>query len=242
MEMNEPDTSLSRRQEKNLLKVAKAVARNEFVNPQREGCPDSETLNLLARRRPSLAESADLIDHIGTCSPCFNEYSRCRAAYKRGIRITYALASVAAVLFLAVVVSRSWHSPRARPAVPPTIVARSPMPAEQAIPRVLDLRMKGVSRGDTPKRQLEGDPLQLPRVKLSLSILLPIGSEDGMYDVALIGSSDQPLLTATGSAKLQDFVEVLPVMLNLSDLAPGPYELRIRHVKAQWNAYPISLE
>ena len=63
-----------------------------------------------------------------------------------------------------------------------------------------------------------------------------------MYDVALIGSSRQPLLTATGSAKLQDFVEVLPVMLNLADLAPGPYELRIRRAQTPWNAFPILLE
>ena len=103
--------------------------------------------------------------------------------------------------------------------------------------------MKGVSRSATPKnRQLDGDLPRLPRGKLSLSILLPIGSEDGMYDVALIGSSRQPLLTATGSAKLQDFVEVLPVMLNLADLAPGPYELRIRRAQTPWNAYPILLE
>ena len=96
MQMNDSDKGLSRRQENNLLKAADAVARSEFANPEREGCPGSETLSLLARRRPSLVESADLIDHIGTCSPCFNEYSRCRAAYKRSIRITYALASAAA--------------------------------------------------------------------------------------------------------------------------------------------------
>ena len=106
MEMNDSKRSLSRRQEKNLLKAADAVARSEFANPQREGCPGSETLSLLARRRPSLAESADLIDHIGTCSPCFNEYSRCRAVYKRSIRITYALASAAAVVLLAVAISQ----------------------------------------------------------------------------------------------------------------------------------------
>ena len=242
MEMNEPDTSLSRRQEKNLLKVAKDVARSEFANPQRAGCPDSETLNLLARRRPSLAESADLIDHIGTCSPCFNEYSRCRAAHKRGIRITYALVSAAAVVLLAVAVSRSWQSPRGHRAAPPTTVARSPIPEEHVTPRVLDLRMKGVSRSDTPNGQLDGDPPRLQRVKLSLSILLPIGSEDGMYDVALIDSSRQPILTATGNTKLQNFVEVLPVMLNLSNLAPGLYELRIRRAQTPWNAYPILLE
>ena len=240
MQMNDSDKGLSRRQEKNLLKAADVVARTEFANPEREGCPGSETLSLLARRRPSLAESADLIDHIGTCSPCFNEYSRCRAAYKRSIRITYALASAAAVTLLAVTISRSWQSPGGHPAAPPTTVARST--EEDLTPLVLDLRMMGVSRSDNPGRPGDGQPPRLPRGRLSLSILLPIGSEDGIYDVALLGSSRQPLLTATGSAKLQDFVEVLPITFNLADLAPGPYELRIRRAQTPWNVYPILLE
>ena len=240
MEMNDSDKILSRRQEKNLLKAADAVARSEFANPDREGCPGSKTLSLLARRRPSLAESADLIDHIGTCSPCFNEYSRCRAFYKRSIRITCALASAAAVALLAVAISLSWRSPGGHLAAPPTTVARSS--EQHTTPLVLDLRMTGVSRSDTSDRPLAEGPPRLPRRKLSLSILLPIGSEDGTYDVALLGSSRQPLLTATGSAKLQDFVEVLPVVFNLADLAPGPYELRIRRAQTPWNTYPILLE
>ena len=242
MEMNETDTSLSRRQEKNLLKVAKAVAHSEFANPQREGCPDSETLNLLARRRPSLAESADLIDHIGTCSPCFNEYSRCRAAYKRAVRVTYALASAAAVVLLAVAVFRSWQSPRAHPTVPPTTVARSPIPEQHITPVVLDLRMKGVSRSDTPNGQLGGDPPRLPRTRLSLSIQLPTGSEDGVYDVALIGPAGKSMLETRGEAKLQNFVEVLPVYVSLDDLAPGLYELRLRRAQTQWSSYSVLLE
>jgi hypothetical protein len=241
MEMNEPDRCLSRRQEKNLLKAANAVARSEFANPRREGCPDSKILNLLARRRLSLEESGELTDHIATCSPCFVEYSRCRTAYKWGIRAAAVLASAAAVLLLALGVSRLWNFPHGIPAPSPT-VARSRMPAEQPIPRVLDLRMRGVARSDTPSGQAEGDPPRLPRVQLSLSILLPIGSENGMYDVALIGSSRQPILTATGNAMLQDFVHVLPVTLNLSNLAPGLYELRLRRAQTPWNAYPILLE
>ena len=242
MEMNETDTVLSRRQEKNLLKVAKAVARSEFANPQREGCPDSETLNLLARRRPSFAESADLIDHIGTCSPCFNEYSRCRTAYKRAVRVTYSLASAAAVVLLAAAVSRSWQSPRAHPTAPPTTVARSPIPEQHITPVVLDLRTKGVSRSDTPSERLGGDPPRLPRTRLSLSIQLPTGSEDGVYDIALIGPTGKSMLETRGEAKLQNFVEVLPVYVILDDIAPGLYQLRLRRAQTQWNSYSVLLE
>ncbi|MBC8167780.1 MAG: hypothetical protein H7Y20_18155 [Bryobacteraceae bacterium] len=63
-----------------------------------------------------------------------------------------------------------------------------------------------------------------------------------MYDVALTGPSRQPIFTTTGNAMLQDFVHVLPVRLNLSNLVPGLYELRIRRAQTPWNAYPILLE
>src|SRR5882762_9588401 len=101
MAMDNPQGGLSRRQEKNLLKAAAAAARTEFDSPERTGCPESETLNLLARRHSSLVEIVDLIDHIGTCSPCFVEYSRYRASHKRRVGVYYALASVAAVVVLA---------------------------------------------------------------------------------------------------------------------------------------------
>src|SRR5436189_57607 len=104
MEMDNPNRSLSRRQEKNLLKAAAAAARTEFDSPERTGCPESETLNLLARRHSSLVEIADLVDHVATCSPCFVEYSRHRAAHKLRVGVYYALASVAAAVALALVV------------------------------------------------------------------------------------------------------------------------------------------
>jgi hypothetical protein len=75
------------RQEKSLLRIASQIARSGFDNPQRIGCPASQTLKLLAQRSPSVAESPDLIDHIATCSPCFIEYSRYRTAHKRPVAI-----------------------------------------------------------------------------------------------------------------------------------------------------------
>jgi hypothetical protein len=77
---------------------------------------------------------------------------------------------------------------------------------------------------------------------LSLSIFLPVGSEEGTYDVALVDSSERSLREAEGQARLRNFVQVLPVELNLSDVSPGLYELRIRRAQMPWNAYPVLLE
>jgi hypothetical protein len=242
MATDNPHGVLSRRQEKNLLKAAAAAARTEFDSPQRTGCPDSETLTLLARRHSSLVVSPDLIDHIGTCSPCFVEYSRYRAVYKRHVRVYYALASAAAVVVLSLLIARLIHIPRNHLSPSPEEIARSGVQGNQVTALVLDLRMKGSSRGDTPNRQGDDAPPRLPRTRLSLSIQLPIGSEDGIYDVALINSVGQSVLAMRGEARLQSFVEVLPVEVNLTDLAPGLYQLRLRRAQAQWNSFSILLE
>ena len=107
---------------------------------------------------------------------------------------------------------------------------------------VLDLRMKSTSRSDTPNRQGDDAPARLPRTRLSLSIQLPIGSEDGIYDVALINFAGQSVLETRGKAARQNFVEVLRVELNLTDLAAGLYQLRFRRAQTQWSSYSIVLK
>jgi hypothetical protein len=241
MEMNDSDRSLSRRQERKLLKAAAAVARTEFDSPQRVGCPDSDTLKALACRRPSRPESADLIDHIGTCSPCFIEYSRYRRAHKYRVGTIYGLISLATLIVISLAVV---YTPR-RPAGQSSSsseLARSRDNGNLATPLILDLRMTGTLRSDSPAGQANRPTLRFPRTRLSLSIQLPVGSEDGFYDVALISSSGQSVSETRGEAKLQNFVEVLPVELNLSDVAPGTYELRLRRAQTEWNSYSVLIE
>jgi hypothetical protein len=234
MEMSDPHRSLSRREEKSLLRIAAAATRSEFGIPERTGCPHSETLKSLAGRQPSPPETPDLIDHIGTCSPCFIEYSRYRTIHKHRVRILYALAC-AGVLLVCFTAVRSLHTPIGRPSPPGTEIASS-----QEL--VLDLRMKGVSRSDNPDKQGDGTIPRLPRTRLSLSIQLPVGSEDGTYDVALVNSLGQSVVEARGEAKLQSFVEVLPVQVNLADLAPGLYQLRLRRAQTHWSSYLVVIE
>lgn len=233
---NSSSRSLSRRQEKNLLNAAKEAARTEFENPDRIGCPGSRTLGLLARRHPSAEESPDLVDHIGTCSPCFVEYSRLRAAHKLRIRVSYALVSIAAVVVLTVAAARLIESPGGQPTVSQKQPAGS---QEQPTQLVLDLRMRGETRSDQPGADT---PLRMPRTSLSLSIYLPVGSEEGDYDVALVNSSGQVLRNAAGQAGFRDFVAVLPFRIDLAGLPQGRYELRIRRLQAPWNVYPVLLE
>ena len=235
MRTDRTPASFSRRQEKSLLRTAAEAARSEFDSPQRVGCPQPETLKLLARRNSSLAESPDLIDHIGTCSPCFVEYTRYRSDHKRRVRIYSWLATAAAVVVLGIMLIR--FLPIGQTSISRNKIARAQVP----LARILDLRMSSVPRGDTPAPQA-AEALRLPRARLDLSIYLPVGSEEGIYEIALVGASGQSVLTSSGEAKLQNFVDVLTAKLDLSGLARGPYELRLRRVQGQWNSYPITLE
>ena len=228
-------TRFSRRQERNLLRAAADAARSEFDSPERIDCPAPHTVELLARRSSSLTETPDLIDHIATCSPCFVEYSRYRAAYKRRIRIYSSLASAAALVVIWLALIRLF--PVGQTSISRNEIARGGEP----LARILDLRMSSVPRGDTPAPQAAEAP-RLPRARLDLSIYLPVGSEEGIYEIALVGASGQSVLTSSGEAKLQNFVDVLTAKLDLSGLARGPYELRLRRVQGQWNSYPIALE
>ena len=228
-------TRFSRRQERNLLRAAADAARLEFDSPERIDCPAPHTVELLARRSSSLTETPDLIDHIATCSPCFIEYSRYRAAYKRRIRIYSSLASAAALVVIWLALIRLF--PVGQTSISRNEIARGGEP----LARILDLRMSSVPRGDTPAPQATEAP-RLPRARLDLSIYLPVGSEEGIYEIALVGPSGQSVLTSSGEAKLQNFVDVLTAKLDLSGLARGPYELRLRRVQGQWNSYPIALE
>ena len=49
--------------------LARGLSR-EFPNPQRVVCPDSTILKGIAFRKLRLGEVEQLMDHLGSCSPC----------------------------------------------------------------------------------------------------------------------------------------------------------------------------
>jgi hypothetical protein len=79
-----------------------------------------------------------------------------------------------------------------------------------------------------------GELQRLPRKQLELTINLPRGLEEGLYDVEMDTGNDNPLFTVTGNAKLENGLTVLVVKLDLSPLAPGKYRVRIRRQGESW--------
>jgi hypothetical protein len=224
--MREPDDKLSRSEEQRLLEVGRRVFAEHSPNPPRTGCPPQDTLRAMAFRSKRLA-AADLpLQHLTICSPCFQDYSRYRrqAANQRIFHGALAAALAVVVIGAAVMagIGRGWFQ----------------RPSEPLIAATLDLRPISPTRGEGPT---EGAVLTLPRGRLQVTVQLPVGSEDGTYDVAVsqVGRVQQ---SVQGVARNQAGVTTLTVQMDLRSLGPGRYAFGVRRLGSGWQEYPLRLE
>src|SRR5208337_3805191 len=121
--------------EKRVLDLLTQGLSREFPNPQRVGCPDSAVLSGVAFRKLRLAEVEPWLEHLSSCSPCFQEFTELRKQATSQRRRTQAWLAVAAVLIFAVA---GWLWVRTQHAVQPPETA------------VLDLRDLSLARGQNP--------------------------------------------------------------------------------------------
>lgn len=205
-------------------------------NPAREGCPSTELLTRLARRELPIGDPA--YDHIGKCSPCYQELrtiqqadaARLAAAVRRK-RLAYA---AAAVLVLAI--AGSWFALRQAGGFGGT--ERPAALVEQDV--LLDVRPFAVTRGAT-ERTKEPEALVLPRARLRATILLEVGSDPGDYDVEVRDVNQQTRTSSTGRAAIVDFVATLKTSLDTSALPAGGYQLAVRRQGEDWRLFPAEV-
>ena len=207
-----------------MLDILRQGLATEFPNPERIGCPGNSLLKGIAQGKVSLTEAEPWLDHLGSCSPCFQEFKefRSQSVIQRRRVLTWAVASAAVLLFAV----GGWLWVRARHSVEATDTA------------VLDLRERSVARGqnqaDTGQARLE-----IPRTAKHLVLDLPIGSKEGPYDVGVLTERDVQILRATGMAQLHDHVIDLRVDVDLSSVRAGAYSLGVRHAGLEWTRYPV---
>jgi hypothetical protein len=133
--------------------------------------------------------------------------------------------AAAAVVLLAV---GGWLWVRSRPS------------GQNAVVAVLDLRGRTAVRGESTSDTGQ-PPLRVPRSGRSLNLELPIGSNEGAYEVALFNSTGAELLHTSATAKLEDHVVVLRVDVDLAGFAQGSYSLGVRQSGLAWTRFPIRL-
>lgn len=171
-----------------------------------------------------LSEADKWLDHLGSCSPCYSDFSQLRQAYQHGHRRTL-LAIAAGVLLVATVASWAFVHRRNEALLAQTTV--------------LDLRDRSVARGTEPNP--DEQPLELNRRPSKVRILLPLGSSEGPYDVRIATLSGEELVASSGTAKLSDHVDSLQLALTLDSLRPGKYVLQIRRPESEWVSYALVL-
>lgn len=204
---------------------------NDFPNPERVDCPGKRALQALARNRNSLGLRHPAKLHLGHCSPCYREFVQLKEQFRRRRRYLYTSAAglLVAIAALWVIFYRSL-----RPG------AKNPMAFYKTA--VLDLENRTVLRGDSSQKGTIEKPLSLPRAPLDLMISLPIGSEDGDYEIQLQRQKDSSVAAfAAGAARLENKTEALRAKMDLRHIAPGGYILAIRRRGAGWNRYPVEI-
>jgi len=176
----------------------------------------------IAAHKVPLSEADRWLTHFSSCSPCFQEFTQFRnqAVARRRTQIWLA---AAAVFIFAVA---GWFWVRTRP------------PAETATVVLLDLRGRATVRGENPPETSQ-PPLDVPRSARSLRLDLPIGSNEGTYDVALLDSRGAEVFRTSATAKLEDHTVVLRSDVDLANVSPGSYFLGLRQRGLDWTRFPI---
>ena len=201
--------------------LGKGLSR-EFPNPERVGCPDSAVLRGIASHKLSLAQAEPWLDHLGSCSPCFQDFTKFRKQTAKQSRSIQFWLAAAAVLVFAV---GGWLWLRARPSVRSTETA------------VLDLRDRSVVRGQSPP-DANQHPLEIPRTTKHLILDLPIGSREGNYYIALFNEAGSESLRVSGTAILENHIVILRADFDPGSVLPGPYFLGLRQSGVEWTRFP----
>ena len=230
--------------------IRDAIRRNH-PNPGRVGCVGSEKLAAMARG--SLPTDDPAYSHVMECSPCYEELmvlteeveAQKRTATANRRRFAPAIAASVLVLVGVLAIwlySRQSGDPRSpAPAQPDGQIAqnRPPIPAGELPLGVLNLE------SDSPTRGVDGAPdrvvQRLTRKKMNLVIYLPLGLDEGEYEVEVARPNGPALLNLKGTAQIENGLTTLRVQPDFTSLEPGRYELRYRRPSSSWRESVFSL-
>lgn len=228
----------SEREEKRILAALGRSLLRDFPNPDRIGCPGGEVLKRIATHEMNLSEAEKWLDHLTSCSPCYRDFSQLQIAYRS--RRTRTLVAIAATIVMVgcivgwALFLRQKAPLVLKPAEPPAPRQEEPLVTQTA---VLDLRDRSPQRGPEPR--LAMPPLEMARNVPHLEIYLPLGSDEGLYDVRVTTTQGEPLLVATGRARLKQGLTSMGVDVTPSRIQSGKYILKIRKRGSGWSSFPL---
>jgi hypothetical protein len=204
----------------------------DYPNPERKGCPGGAVLQELAERPLDEAVETDPHwHHVTHCSECYREFLAFNKAFRqrakaRRARVGWSVAVAAIVIVIALFVGIKQG----------VLFEKRPQNAELAwVKRTVEVPSTSRSAGSGEEK-----PIYLDRLPLELTIVLPVGSKAGAYELQL-KMNDRTVLSTGGTAEIQNGTTSFAARVNLSQLEPGSYSMVIRQVPMDWNLYPVVL-
>lgn len=230
--------------------IRDAIRRNH-PNPGRVGCVGSEKLAAMARG--SLPTDDPAYSHVMECSPCYEDLmDLTEQVQTEKVTVTPSRSwfspTIAASVLLLVGALAIWLYSRQsgepgppRPAQPSGPIAQNhPTTQPQELPLgVLNLE------SDSPTRGVDGAPdrviQRLTRKKMNLVIYLPLGLDEGEYEVEVARPNGPAVLNLRGTAQVEKGLTTLRVQPDFTTLEPGRYKLRYRRPGSTWRESIFSL-
>ena len=197
-------------------------------NPTRTGCPGKDVLRSAARR--ALPIDHPVFEHLAGCSACYQEFRELQQASRVPSRVRPVLVAAAVVL---IAVGGATYFGRNR-----VISLRGDTQTNATTQSLLiDYRGEGTTRSEA------GDPapksVTVPRASLEATILLPIGSEPGQYQLRLLDGDKRSKLATEAAGDLKDLAVRVNVKLDLRSLPSGAYTLELRRQGEDWDPHPL---
>jgi hypothetical protein len=243
-------------EDRQVLQLLNRELAEEFPTPDRAGCPDSGFLQRVARHQVPISEIDTWIDHLGSCSECFGEFNRLKAASGARRRRVILYAATACIVLASV--GFLWRYVGRGPGMPTPVAgvtATNPAvitsdrggrrdvtstAADRKPFEVMFNLTRSATRGE--KSTNGSQMIRVPARLLECHMTLPLGSSDGLYYVQIQRTvQGEVLKTGQGNATIKDGDVRLDIELDLSNISAGGYLLSYRHARESWHLVPIAI-
>lgn len=208
------------------------LRRTAYPNPERIGCPDFATFDALRHR--DIAFDDPVWEHIEHCSPCYCQFAEIREGLfkderKRDVRRATRTGLVIILLFALSASFYVWR--RGRTGEPSAIASNRSEAAVLNFEDGSELRGK---LGEKPSQPISGVQ-HLPRNQLNLTVYLPLGSQEGTYELEMVSAGGQKVWRVQGHALIKDGLTSIPVSGDLRKVPIGQYKFRFRRSGETWH-------
>jgi hypothetical protein len=220
---------LSNDELRELHRITQEAALKAYPNPARAGCPGEAVLGEVAAT-PWPADH-EAYQHIKECSPCLREMLERRTEREGEQRRnrSYRLGAVAAgLVILCGIGGQAWRM-HISPSAPAAII---------------NFAIASETRGPDEQHEPALALQSYTRERLTLTVNLPRGSDEGRYGFQVLRPDDRnPLLDVVGEAKIHSGLTTFTANVDLSRVPPGTYMARVRNLPAGgWHNLPVQIK